>query len=132
MSSEELLKELRWRETPTSDDYTEAFQYLTLLTSLEKAQEITERLIDSENRMVRSTRDILLSSGVFSTQMGLMAHNNLRKRIAGNEEISPLLIVQTKNNSRIHVVSGFQSALGLYWLSEASRAHCIITAWETL
>ena len=124
------LDELNWKRTVSLQCYENAFQYLSLLTSLDKAHEITERIIDSENRLFRKADDIIRVSAPISPRFDYIAVKNLENKILSKESIDPVLLVQAKDSSRVHVVDGYETLIALWHLQKDAVVACVLTAWE--
>ena len=131
MTTKTYLPDLSWKDKPDDEDYNNAFQYLTLLTSLNKANEIVDRLIESDNTLVRTVEDIIRASGVNYPRYDILTTQRLENAISGKENLSPILLVQAKDSSRVHVVSGYDALAALWHLQKGTRVPCILTAWES-
>lgn len=130
-NSQSELGELSWKDKPTPENYTNAFQYLSLLTSLQEANDIVERLIDSKNTLYRSVEDIIRAAGLNPPRNEyhyIMPHDLISP---SKKSLSPILLVQAKDHSKVHIVDGYDTLMDLYSAQKGHRVACILTAWES-
>lgn len=121
-----------WMETPSPEEYELAFQYLSIVTSLDKANEITERLMESYEVLFRSAGDILRAIGAIPPHPDNSSVLLLENRIASNKEISPILLVQGRNGGQAHVPYGIDTLWAVNNISRDMKVRCLVTGWESL
>jgi hypothetical protein len=127
----EMPKTIQWSEFPEQHNFDSAYEYLSLLNLPNKAQEIVDRFWDDSFVLYRRPDDILRAAGLnIAPQTNLRVQNTLQK-IHSKTPISPVLLVASRRNDRIHIADGYHRICAAYYLHEGAKVPCVITAWET-
>lgn len=118
-----------WSEIPESN-FTAATQYLGLLTSLNKALEITDRLRDIDFVRYVPPGTILRAAGLFPLQADDKLVQQVIRAIGSNEKIPYPLLVQTRRHDKVHLVDGYAVASAAYYLNPERNIPCSIAHWD--
>jgi hypothetical protein len=118
-----------WSEIPESS-FTAATQYLGLLTSLNKALEITDRLRDADFVRYQQSGAILRAAGLLPLQGDDKLVQQVMRAIDSKEHIPYPLLVQTRRQENIHIADGYAVISAAYHLNPERNIPAIIAPWD--
>lgn len=121
---------ISWMSYPQMHAFKRAQDYLKLITSLEKAVELMERL--QENYELRYCRpgEILRAAALFPPVFPSDEFNKVIRDINSKVHFDPILLVRDEKNRRLHIADGFQVVTAAYFLDREATVPCHVTAWD--
>lgn len=122
---------ISWKGIPDTLSYSKAHSYLHILTSPEKASEIVDRLIDEYDVQYSNVIDILRAAGNFPAITFTERTNKVIRDINSKVSLNPPLIVKDTKERRIHIVSGYETLVGVYHHNPNASVPCHVTAWNS-
>lgn len=122
---------INWDKNPEIQNYLEAFQYLKLLTSLEKSREIVDRLKDQTEVLYRQPLTILRAAGLFHLRATELAMQEKLREINSNVPQRPVLLVNSEKNQKLHIVDGYETVCAVYHHDRSRFIPCIVTSWDS-
>lgn len=128
--TEPQLITICWKIPKSDNDFLAAYDYLTLFASPGKADNITDRLQEVERIVYRLPLTILRAAGLnplHNTDCGVQ---DIIRRSGSKEEILAPLLVNSRDNNRIHLTDGYEAISAAYWLHKDRPLPCVITEWD--
>lgn len=117
------MKAKFWLADPEAHDYPAAADYLELLFSKEKAEEIAARL-QQTTTIVKKAKDILRASALpLLPKENIHVQQNLQK-VKKGKKLSPVLLVR---DVKLIIADGYHRVCSIYYLSEDLEVPCRIT-----
>lgn len=118
---------VKWLDKPAKHDYDAAESYLSLLMEPPYAS-VLRRDLEQRGKIVSyKAKDILRASG-----LELLARTNKHvavdlKKIAGEEELSPILLVRGQWGEKpLLIADGYHRVCASYWIDENTDIPCMI------
>ena len=121
---------INWTEDIPNENFNSAVQYLALLTSLNKAIEISDRLKDFDYVRYQPPGVVLRAAGLFPLHATI---NSVQKTIRDINSKAPIpfpLLVQSRRQEKVHIVDGYESISAAYYLNSERNIPCIIAPWD--
>lgn len=116
---------VRWRSTPTKNDYVAATSYLTLVLTPARARASVQRL-----RRARLTeypaKDLLRAARLPLLPVGNAHVKRDEQKILDNEKLSPLLLVRQPAQGRLIIADGYHRLCAVYAVDEDAVIPCQI------
>jgi hypothetical protein len=116
---------IRWLPEPEAHNYPAAKSYLSLLFD----EPTAERLVRGLERAPMSefkSRDIFRASRLPLLGISNSRVENDRRKILAGKKLSPLLLVRTRDNSKIIVADGYHRLCSVYGFDENAIIPCKI------
>lgn len=124
------LNSISWTENIPNDSYNSAIQYLALLTSLNKATEIADRLIDFDYVRYQPPGTILRAAGLFPLRMTDKQMQKIMRNINSKIALPYPLLVQSRRQDRVHLVDGYGAVTAAYTTDPERNIPCVIAPWD--
>jgi hypothetical protein len=121
---------INWTEDIPDESFNSATQYLALLTSLNKAIEIADRLREYEYVRYQPSGTILRAAGLCALRdTDILVQNKIRE-IGSKSSIPYPLLVQSRRGDKVHLVDGYEAVSAAYHLAPERSVPCIIVPWD--
>lgn len=121
---------INWTENIPEENFNSAIQYLALLTSLNKAVEISDRLRDFDYVRYQPPGTILRAAGLFPLHADDKLIQKKLREIGSKENIPYPLLVQSRRQDRVHLVDGHETVSAAYFLNPERHVPCVIVPWD--
>lgn len=121
---------INWTEDIPTEHYNSAIQYLALLTSLNKATEIADRLMDFDYVRYQPPGTILRAAGLFPLQADDKLIQKKMREIGSKENIPYPLLVQSRRQDKVHLVHGYEAVSAAYIVDPERNIPCVIAPWD--
>jgi hypothetical protein len=109
-----------WKSDPEAHDFPAALDYLELALEPEAAQQVVERLRDTQT-VVKKAKDILRASGLpLLPQDNVHVSENIAK-VGRGKRLSPVLLVR---GQPLLIADGYHRVCAIYYLSEDLEVPC--------
>lgn len=116
---------IKWLAEPEEHDYPAAASYLSLMYNADTVNKFVKLLEDAPMSSYKA-KDIFRASGL--SLLGI-SNSHVRKdsdKIKVKEELSPLLLVRDKSNSKVIIADGYHRLCAVYGVDEDVIIPCKI------
>lgn len=124
-------KTINWRAYPAIENFQRAQSYLELLTSLDKASEIVDRLQEDYELRYHGPGDILRAAGLFAPMLSNGECNKVIRDINSKLYLNPPLLVIDPKNTKLHIAHGYEVVAAVHFYDSGAKVPCHITAWDS-
>ena len=122
---------VNWRAYPEIQSFTRAQEYLSLLTSPEKASEIADRLQEKYEIKYVKSGDILRAAGLFAPSMPTVERQKVIRDINSKQFLNPVLLVKGTKGHTLHIADGYETVCALLYRDKGHEIPCHVTAWDS-
>ena len=117
--------QIAWRSGPEEHDYPAAESYLSLIYEKRTAARYVEELRRAPITEFKA-KDIFRASGLSLLGISNSHVEKDRKKILAGRKLSPLLLVQDKDNGKVIIADGYHRMCSVYAFDEDALIPCKI------
>ncbi len=116
---------IKWLNAPEDHDYPAAESYLNLIYTADHAATLTRQLEQAAMSQFKA-KDIFRASGLPLLGISNFHVEKNRKRILGQNALSPLLLVRDQANGKVVIADGYHRLCSVYGFDEDAVIPCKI------
>ena len=117
--------EIKWLNEPEEHDYPAAESYLSLVCDEETAAKIVQKLRRAPTMHFKA-KDIFRASGLSLLGVSNSHVEKDRKKISTGKELSPLLLVRSREQAKVIIADGYHRLCSVYSFNEDAVIPCKI------
>ena len=117
--------QIAWRNEPEEHDYPAAESYLSLIYEKRTAARLVAELRRAPITEFKA-KDIFRASGLSLLGISNSHVEKDRKKILAGHKLSPLLLVQDKDNGKVIIADGYHRMCSVYAFDEDALIPCKI------
>jgi hypothetical protein len=115
--------EIKWLDAPEDHDYPAAASYLSLIYDDQEVERLVEHLRKSPIVKFKA-KDVFRASGLSLLGISNSHVEKDRKKILAGKELSPILLVRDKSDTKLIIADGYHRMCSVYSFDEDALIPC--------